>query len=163
MLLYIVRHGDADTLAPTDDERELSKKGRKVTAAMARLLKAAGFDKPELIVTSPLPRAEQTARIMAEEFAPGARFETNDGLQSGKGAEIVMSIVASKKNECEVLMVVGHDPTFSRVASALVSGSEIPVIEMKKSSVAIFEVTRFSVPGMRAALLAYLPPKLALQ
>ena len=161
MLLYIVRHGDADTPAPTDDDRELSKKGRKVTAAVGKLLKARGFDVPELIITSPLPRAEQTARIMAEEFAADATFEINDGLRAGKDIEIAMSIIAAKRKDVETLMIVGHDPTFSRLASVLISGQDTPAVEMKKSGVAIFEITRFNVPNMRGVLRAYLPPKVA--
>ena len=161
MILYIVRHGDADTPAPTDDERELSKKGRKITAAMGKLLKSCGFDVPDLIVSSPLLRADQTARIMAEEFAPDAGFEINDGLRPGKDLEVAMSIIAQKRKEAETLMIVGHDPLLSILASALVSGLDMPVIEMKKSGVAIFEITRFNIPGMRGALRAYLPPKVA--
>jgi phosphohistidine phosphatase len=160
MLLYIVRHGDADTPAPSDDERELSKKGRKITAAMAKLLKSCDFEAPELIVTSPLPRADQTARIMQEFFATDATYERNDGLRPGKDLESAMSIIASKRKDAETLMIVGHDPLLSKLASAIASGSDMPVIEMKKSGVVIFELTRFSVPGMRGALRAYLPPKI---
>lgn len=159
MILYLVRHGDADTPAASDDDRVLSKKGIRITEAMAKLLKENGFDPPELIVTSPLPRVEQTARIMAEEFAPKAKFEINGGLRPGKDLESAMSIIASKKDECKVLMIAGHDPLFSRLASALVCGNEIG-IEMKKSAVAIYELTRFTVPGMRGVLRAYLPPKI---
>ncbi len=157
MLLYLIRHGDADTPAATDDDRELSKKGIRITDAMGRLLKKSEFEPPEIIVTSPLPRAEQTARIMAEEFAPRAKFEVNAGLRPGMGLESAMSIIASKKDS-GVLMLAGHDPLFSKLASVLVSGTEI-AIEMKKSAVALFELTRFDVPGMRGILRAYLPPK----
>ena len=158
MLLYIVRHGDADTEAESDDARVLSKKGIRVTHEMATLLKNSKFDPPELIVTSPLPRAEQTARIMAEGFAPKAKFEINDGLRAGTSLEAAMSVIASKAEGIEGLMVVGHDPVFSRLASILVSGSDHPAIEMKKSGVAIFELTRFDAPRMRGVLRAYLPP-----
>ncbi len=160
MIVYLVRHGDADTPAERDDDRVLSKKGIRITQAMAKLLKEKEFDPPEVIVTSPLPRAEQTARIMCEEFAPKATFEINDGLRPGRELESPMSIVASKKKECSVLMLAGHDPLFSRLASVLVSGTE-QAIEMKKSAVAVFELTRFDVPGMRGVLRAYLPPKIA--
>ena len=159
MILYIVRHGDADTPAERDDDRVLSQKGIKVTQAMARLLKHAEFDVPELIVTSPLPRAEQTARIMAEEFAPKAKFEINDGLRPGQTLEAEMSIIASKKGT-DVVMIVGHDPLLSRLVSAIVTGADMPAIEMKKSAVAMFELTRFEVPRMRGVLRAYLPPKI---
>ncbi|MFI5202668.1 MAG: phosphohistidine phosphatase SixA [Candidatus Kapaibacterium sp.] len=159
MLLYLIRHGDADTPAESDDDRVLSKKGIRVTIAMAQLLKRAEFEPPEIIITSPLPRAEQTARIMAEEFAPKAKFEINPGLRPGSSLEAGMSIIASKKDSCKVLMLAGHDPLFSKLASVLVSGSE-QAIEMKKSAVALFELTRFEVPGMRGILRAYLPPKI---
>jgi phosphohistidine phosphatase len=159
MILYLVRHGDADTPAPSDDARVLSKKGIRVTTAMARLLKGADFDAPEIIVTSPLPRAEQTARIMLEEFAPKATFEINDGLRTGSDLETALSIIASKKDVCDVLMLAGHDPLFSMLASALISGTEYG-IEMKKSAVAVFELTRFEAPRMRGILRAFLPPRL---
>src|SRR4051794_25508072 len=120
MLLYVVRHGNADTEAESDDLRELSKKGRVVTAAMGRLLKDANFETPELIVTSPLPRAEQTAHIMMEEFAPKAKFEINHGLRPSHLLEPTMSIIADKKGTSS-LMIVGHDPLFSRLVSAIVS------------------------------------------
>jgi phosphohistidine phosphatase len=161
MILYLVRHGDADTLAARDDERVLSKKGIRVTTAMARLLKSADFDTPEFIITSPLPRAEQTAHIMLEEFAPKATFEINEGLRSGSSLESAMSIIASKKDVCDVLMLAGHDPLFSMLASVLVSGTEY-AIEMKKSAIAVFELTRFEAPRMRGILRAYLPPKLGM-
>jgi phosphohistidine phosphatase len=159
MILYLVRHGDADTIAPRDDERVLSKKGIRVTTAMAQLLKHAEFDVPEIILTSPLPRAEQTARIMLEEFAPKAKFEIVEGLRSGGSIEAVMSIIAANKEEYDVLMLVGHDPLFSMLASILVSGTEY-AIEMKKSAVAIFEITRFEAPRMRGILRAFLPPRI---
>jgi phosphohistidine phosphatase len=159
MILYLVRHGDADTPAPSDDDRELSKKGIRITQAMAKLLKEKDFAPPEIIITSPLPRAEQTARIIFEEFAPKAKFEINDGLRPGRDLESAMSIIAMKQKDCDVLMLAGHDPLFSRLASVLVSGTE-NAIEMKKSAVALFELTRFDVPGMRGILRAYLPPKI---
>lgn len=126
---------------------------------MALLLKDADFEPPEIIVTSPLPRAEQTARIMLEEFAPRATFEINEGLRTGSNLETAMSIIASKKDVCDVLMLAGHDPLFSMLASVLISGTEYG-IEMKKSAVAVFELTRFEAPRMRGILRAYLPLKL---
>src|ERR1700691_3762215 len=159
MLLYLIRHGDADTPAMRDDDRVLSKKGIRVTTAMAALLKKAEFDQPEIIITSPLPRAEETARIMLEEFAPNAKFEINEGLRPSGSLEGAMAIIASKK-EYEVVMLAGHDPLFSRLASVLVSGEDRSTIEMKKSAVALFELTRFDAPRMRGVLRAFLPPKI---
>jgi phosphohistidine phosphatase len=160
MLLYIVRHGDADTEAFSDDERVLSEKGIRVTKAMALLLANSKFEPPELILASPLPRAKQTARIMAEGFALKAQFEITEGLRSGTSLEAVMSVIASKHEDTEPLMIVGHDPVLSRLVSALLSGSNAPFMEMKKSAIAIFEITRFDVPRMRGALRAFIPPQI---
>jgi phosphohistidine phosphatase len=161
MLLYIVRHGNADTDAESDDERILSEKGTRVTNELAALLSRSQFEPPELIVTSALPRAEQTAKIMQEVFAPNASFEISKGLISGTSLEAAMSVIASKKGETDRMMIVGHDPVLSRLVSALVSGSDSPVIEMKKSAVAIFELTRLEVPRMRGVLRALLGPEFA--
>lgn len=160
MILYLVRHGDYDLEATSDEARVLSPKGHKITAAMARLLTSSGFDSPEIIVTSPLIRARETARIMAKEFAPNATIEINGGLLSGRDIESAMSIIASNKKECDVLMLVGHDPLLSVLASVLLNGNDVPVIEMRKSTVAIFELTRFEIPRMRGVLRAYLPPSI---
>ncbi|MDP4200143.1 MAG: histidine phosphatase family protein [Bacteroidota bacterium] len=161
MLLYLVRHGDYEISAPTEEARVLSATGITITTCMARLLARAQFESPEIIIASPIIRARQTARILAEEFAPNARIEISEALLSGSELERAMSLVASKRGECRVLMLVGHDPLFSHLASVLVTGAESPAIEMQKSAVALFELTRFDVPRMRGVLRAYLPPVLA--
>ncbi len=106
MLLYIVRHGDAETEARSDDERVLSQKGIEVTTAMGGMLARSTFEVPELILTSPLPRAQQTAQILRKGFATVARFEVANGLRSGTSLEQAMSVIASKKDEVERLMIV---------------------------------------------------------
>jgi phosphohistidine phosphatase len=159
MLLYIVRHGDADNSMP-DATRTLTPKGRDVTRAMAKLLQRSGFVPPQCIVASPLARAQETARIMCEEFAVKAPIENSDALLSGIEIERPLSLIASKKGQYQSLMVVGHDPLFSHLASILVTGVDQPAIEMEKSGVVVIELTRFQVQRMRGVLRAYLPPKI---
>jgi len=159
MILYIVRHGNADNSMP-DNTRTLTEKGRTVTRAMARLLASGEFDRPELIVASPLPRAKETANILREEFARNADIETSEALLSGSDLERPLSLIASKKGEYRSLMLVGHDPLFSHLASYLVTGVDQPSIEMEKSAVVLIELTRFEVQRMRGILRAYLPPSI---
>src|SRR3954471_16673626 len=66
MLLYILRHADADTVAQTDDQRRLSAKGRKQAEHVAQFCAAHDLH-PDLILTSPLPRAQETAQFVADE------------------------------------------------------------------------------------------------
>src|SRR5437588_89206 len=67
MDLYFLRHGEADwpDWEKTDDERPLTKRGKKEMHKVASFLKRVKA-RPDLIVTSPLPRASQTAEIAAE-------------------------------------------------------------------------------------------------
>src|SRR5207245_1323191 len=74
MQLYFLRHGEADwpDWKKSDDERPLTKRGKKemheVGAFLARLKV-----RPDLILTSPLPRASQTAEIAAEHLKSKCR------------------------------------------------------------------------------------------
>jgi phosphohistidine phosphatase SixA len=127
---------------------------------MADMLASTQFERPALILASPLVRADQTARILHERFAPEAIFETNNALRPANDVTVPMSLIASYRDTHNVLMIVGHDPLFSLLSTALVSGTLVPAIEMGKSSVALFELTRFIVPSMRGILRAFLPSEL---
>src|SRR5262249_62167086 len=67
MDVYFLRHGEADwpDWKKSDDERPLTKRGKKEMHEVAAFLKR-GKARPDLIVTSPLPRASQTAEIAAK-------------------------------------------------------------------------------------------------
>ncbi|MGB8647762.1 MAG: histidine phosphatase family protein, partial [Anaerolineae bacterium] len=66
MKVYFLRHGQANWphWEGTDDERPLTKKGKKEVRQVAAFLQAAGI-KLNVILSSPLPRAYQTAEIVA--------------------------------------------------------------------------------------------------
>ena len=67
MDIYFLRHGEADwpDWEKSDDQRPLTKRGKKEMHEVAKFLKRVKA-RPALIVTSPLPRASQTAGIAAE-------------------------------------------------------------------------------------------------
>ena len=67
MELYFLRHGEADwpDWKKSDDERPLTKRGKKEMHEVAAFLVRLKVQ-PDLILTSPLPRAAQTAEIAAE-------------------------------------------------------------------------------------------------
>ena len=91
MLLYLVRHGialDVDGRKVTCDEmRPLSSMGRERTARAARGLKRVAA-LPDLVLTSPLVRARETAEIFAANAGgKGTRVEEWDQLATGVPAE----------------------------------------------------------------------------
>lgn len=158
MILYLMRHGDAT--ATEGFEQSLTEKGRLTTEKIARLLAASHFDRPEAIHASPLLRAQQTAAIVQSIFALDTPVSTTNAVASDAMLEQPMSLIASLAKQHRSLMLIGHDPLMSRLASAILTGNEQIAIEMTKSAVAIFEITRFQVPRMRGVLRAFLPPTL---
>ena len=81
--LYVVRHAPAEDLADGGDEaRRLTKKGRKAFARLVNRLAEAGLEL-DLVATSPLVRARETAEILAAELGGRPRIEVVDALAPG--------------------------------------------------------------------------------
>src|SRR5436309_1582525 len=66
MHIYLVRHGDAvpEEDAGSDRDRWLSARGREAARVLGRLLREQNIE-PDAILCSPLPRAVQTAELLA--------------------------------------------------------------------------------------------------
>jgi len=161
MLLYLLRHGIAEDHSSRggDAYRELTEEGREKTAAALAAAKKIKLLPPELVIASPLIRAQQTAEIALEVFAKGAKFETSEAIKPMSDITETMALIAERAKKYGSIMLVGHDPHLSSLGSALL-GSSTAVIEMKKAALAKFEISRFDVPRMRGYLVALLPPKI---
>jgi len=151
MLLYFLRHGEADwpDWEKSDDERPLTKHGKKEMHEVGKflcLIKA----KPSLILTSPLPRAAQTAEIAAEHLKTKCREEKL--LAPGFGKRELERLF--EKYPDESLMVVGHEPDFSGAIAAVTGAS----VKLSKGGVALADVDVRSRDGR---LLWLFPPRLA--
>src|SRR5450631_1080811 len=120
MDLYFLRHGEADwpNWKKSDDERPLTKRGKKEVREVAAFLKRIKAQ-PALIVTSPLPRASQTAEIAAEYLKVKC---CEDKLLTPGFRRPELERLLNKYPE-ESLMLVGHEPDFTETISALTGGS----------------------------------------
>src|SRR5437016_13853078 len=120
MELYFLRHGEADwpDWKKSGDERPLTKRGKKEMHEIAAFLVRLKA-RPNLILTSPLPRAAQTAEIAAEHLEVKCREDRR--LAPGfRAAELEQLI---NKHSVESLMIVGHEPDFTRTIAALTGAS----------------------------------------
>ena len=151
MDIYFLRHGEADwpNWEKSDDERPLTKRGKKEMHEIGNFLKRIKTD-PDLIVTSPLPRASQTAEIAAKYLK--AKCRTDKLLAPGFGRQELERIL--KKYPAESLMVVGHEPDFSHTITQLTGGE----IKLSKAGLALVELDRSWRNGR---LLWLIPPKIA--
>jgi phosphohistidine phosphatase len=142
MIVYFLRHAMAgqSRLNPVQDEkRPLDKEGIEQCRYVGRFLNTMDAH-VDLILTSPLKRATQTASIVGNEIAYEQKIETSPALHPSATYESFRQLMLHVK-ELEAVMVVGHNPNMSQFLSLLVTGGlNDRAIEMKKGSVARVEV-----------------------
>jgi phosphohistidine phosphatase len=142
MIVYFLRHANAGQkrLSPVQDEkRPLDKEGIEQCRYVGRLLNAMDAH-VDLILSSPLKRATQTASLVGNEIAYEQRIERTPALAPMADYERFRQLLYQVR-ELEAIMVVGHNPNMSRFLSLLVTaGTSERAIEMKKGSVARVEV-----------------------
>ena len=151
MQLYFLRHGEADWPGWTkpDDERPLTDFGKKEVRQVAKFLNRLKV-KPDVIVSSPLPRALQTAEVAAEQLK--TKLRQDEALEPGFGISELSTVL--NRHRSKILMLVGHEPDFSSVISALTGG----FIKMSKAGVALVDIDPETEKGR---LLWLFPPKFA--
>ncbi len=151
MQLYFLRHGEADWPGWTkpDDERPLTDSGKKEVRRVAKFLSRLKV-KLDSIVTSPLPRALQTAEIAAEQLK--TKLGQDEALEPGFGITELRTVL--ERHRSKVLLLVGHEPDFSSVISALTGAS----LKLSKAGVALVDIDRDTEKGR---LLWLVPPKVA--
>jgi phosphohistidine phosphatase len=126
--LYVMRHGPAEDQAASGDDghRALTESGRERVRAVARFLVEAG-EEPVHVVTSPLVRAVQTAEIVAIVTKLGERGGTvsvlNDMAPGGHAVALARRLASEGKKR---VMLVGHEPDLSSLASGLLGSFERP-------------------------------------
>lgn len=155
MHLILLRHGKAeDTSVGGDFSRALVEKGRKQARRAAKQLASAGV-LPDIVLTSPLLRARQTADEFCEAAEiPGAVIQ--GWLASGMNPETALAELGAF-NEFKRVAIVGHEPDFSNLIEWIL-GARSGGIEVKKGAIACLRLT----PPGRVGTLAYLiPPRLA--
>ena len=149
MQLYFLRHGEADWphWSKPDDERPLTDFGKKEVRQVAKFLDRLKV-RPDLIVTSSLPRASQTAEIAAEQLK--TKLRRDEALEPGFGITELGTVL--KRHRSKVLMLVGHEPDFTSVISALTGAS----LKLSKAGVALVDIDPEAEEGK---LLWLFPPK----
>jgi len=149
MKLCFLRHGEADwpDWDKPDDERPLTERGRKEMKRVAKFFERLKFA-PNAILTSPLPRASQTAEIVGRRL--GIELQTEPDLAHGFNIERLRRLLAKQDVAC--VMIVGHEPEFSEVIGELTGGK----IKISKAGVALLEINRECTSG---TLLWLFPPK----
>jgi phosphohistidine phosphatase len=123
MILYILRHATAEEAAEGGDDgaRKLTARSRDRMCNAAAGLRAMGL-KFDAILTSPLVRAAETAEIVSAAFNNEPAPQVLPALASGVPPAEVLAVLKPFTRDQQV-MIVGHEPQLSNLASQLLSGS----------------------------------------
>jgi phosphohistidine phosphatase len=160
MQIYTLRHGVAEDAAPgqSDASRRLTEKGKSKLHTILARVRAAGVS-PDVILTSPLVRARETAVIAKEELGfEGELIETKALVPSSSSVKVWEEIRSDYKDAAQILLV-GHDPLFSDFVCFL-TGAPAGRITMKKGAIALVEVEG-PAPAPRGTLIWLLTAKTA--
>lgn len=155
MRLYLVRHGVAEERAgwfDDDDLRPLTEKGAEGVARVAAALARAGVA-PKIIITSPLSRAEQTARILAD--ALGAPVVVDERAGGGLRARDLAAMCGAAGADGHDVMIVGHEPDMGIVLRELTGAR----VTCKKGACARVDFEKLTDAG--GTLVWLLTPALA--
>jgi len=120
MRLYLVQHAEAKS-EEEDPARPLTEKGLADIRKVARHLKEHADIKVAEIVHSGKTRAEQTAQVLAEALAPPRGIAKAEGLEPLADPGLWAERLAKLDEE---VMLVGHLPHLSKLASKLILGDE---------------------------------------
>ena len=138
LTLYLIRHAEAvPTGDPSfaDEDRPLVPAGRAAARALGAALAARGI-KFDAVLTSPLPRARQTAEELLTAYGPGAP-EPEDTDELAPGAKPKRLDKRLLKIEGESVALVGHQPDLGDYAGRLIGAKEARLKLAKPSVVCI--------------------------
>ena len=131
MYLYLVQHGEAKS-KEQDPDRSLTARGAEDVRLVAQFARRAGVSVSE-IRHSGKRRAEQTAEILADHLGLNKAVRATAGLDPN---DDVAPVAVMLENAPDDIMIVGHLPFLSRLASYLLADN------------AEHEVVRFQMGGI---------------
>ena len=156
MQLLIIRHAIAEDkveFARTgrdDTERPLTREGKRqmrhVVKGMRRVVRSV-----DVLASSPLVRAEQTAAIVAEEYDE-ISIDTVPEL-SPESDPAAFARWLRTQSEAKVVAVVGHEPHLGMLTTWLMTGSRESHVTLEKGGACMLEIDE--QPGTRSATLQW--------
>jgi phosphohistidine phosphatase len=143
MNLYLMRHANAGLARgnPTlDAKRGLIKEGKEQCMLMARMMSALKVQ-VDVIVSSPLKRALQTAQFVGTELGYDAKVEVSPALRPEADYAAFQQLV-EKYADRDGLLLVGHNPNLFNFLGRIITGNGGAGVRMRKGSVARIDMDK---------------------
>ncbi len=143
MNLYLMRHANAGVPRENpalDSKRALIKEGKDQCILIARMLSALRVQ-VDVIVSSPLKRALQTAQFVGTEMGYEAKVEVSAALAPDGDFAAFLKLL-DKYADREGVLMVGHNPNLFKFLGRLITGNGGAGIRMRKGSVARIDMAK---------------------
>lgn len=137
MNVYLMRHANAGLRRDNpllDAKRGLIKEGKDQCMLMARVLSALKVQ-VDVVVSSPLKRALQTAQFVGTELGYDAKVETSVALAPGADFRAFQDLIG-KYSDREGVLLVGHNPNLFQFLGRMITGNGGAAIRLRKGSIA---------------------------
>jgi phosphohistidine phosphatase len=122
LVLDLVRHGEAGKSSGSDRERRLTPKGREALKHLGERLAREDW-RPDRVVSSPYPRARESAEIVAAVTRIGIEVEEWSELEPDRNPDDVLTAIATHGTSAAHWALFGHQPLMGRLSARLL-GSE---------------------------------------
>lgn len=124
MRIYLTRHADAvpEEDAGSDRDRWLSDRGREAARMLGRLLREQNVE-PSLILCSPLPRAAQTAELLAQAIDYIGVIRSLRSLEPAAQPKVAAAAIMEAGGS---VLVVSHEPAISSLGAFLLGRPAFP-------------------------------------
>jgi phosphohistidine phosphatase len=143
MFVYFLRHASAGqhkSDPAKDEKRPLDNDGIEQCTTVGRAM-AALETHVDVILSSPLKRAAQTASLVANELAYEEKIVLTPALRPDANYPRFTALL-DEYSQQEAIMVVGHNPNLSEFLGRLIGGGSRAGMDLKKGAVARVEVDR---------------------
>ena len=160
MKLYLLRHGDAVEHGDPrfkEADRPLAPKGIQRTKSLAHVLRQMEISF-EVILSSPLARARETAEIVERNLRLKGLLELTEHLAPTGSVEKLVAQVNAIRPVPDSVLLVGHEPYLSGLISLLCTGGPGLSLTLKKGALCRLEVEPLCCARC-ASLEWLLPPR----
>jgi phosphohistidine phosphatase len=144
MLIYFLRHAEAEDCADSDFERHLTVKGLEQADKAGKFCARYGLI-PDAVLSSPVVRAKQTAEIVCKRLG-----EPRLTIESWIACGMSPAACLGELRACEQLasvMVVGHEPDFSDTIAVMIGLPNPERLHIRKASLTAVNLRSFQPGG----------------
>ena len=156
MLIYLLRHAEAEVLAASDHARRLTPKGDEQALRVGKFCRRQGIE-PPVILSSPVTRALQTAQIVAKSLPEAELVEVPwaaCGMDPWKAMEELGAYA-----KFPAVMLVGHQPDLGGLAAVLLGMTQVQSLHVRKALLLGIDVSHGLSTGA-GVLQFFVPVKL---